>query len=104
MAHIVSAGDLDQRLAFIAPFNRLTLLVKRELRPTAELYAARLGPRAAFAGTGTDQITFELGKASEHGQQEATVRRGRVSPAIPQGAEARTLAGDCRKGVEKITG
>src|SRR5512135_3083548 len=104
MAHIVGASDLDKRLADVAPFKRLTLLVRRELGPTAELYATRFGPCAALPGTGADQITFELGEASEHGQQEAPVRRGRVSPSIPQRAEARTLAGDRREGVEKIAG
>jgi hypothetical protein len=92
MAHIVGAGDFDKRLAFVAPFNRLTLLMRRELRPTAKLYAPRFGPCAAFAGTGADQITFELSEASEHGQQEATVRRGRVEIRARFGFREATVA------------
>ena len=104
MAHIVGAGDLDQRLTVVAPLHCLALLMKRELWPTPELHAARLGPRAALTGTGTDQITFEFREAPEHGQQEATMRRGRVRPPISQGAEISPLAGDRRQSVEEITG
>ena len=60
MAHVVRAGDLGQRLAVRAATERLTLLMRRELRTTAEVDPARLRTGAPLTGTGADQLTLEL--------------------------------------------
>ena len=42
---------------------------------------------AAFAGAGADQLALELGKAAEHGQHQAPVRRRGVRPCVAERAE-----------------
>jgi hypothetical protein len=55
VADIVTAGNLAHRLAIAAaPAHRLALLMLGQFRFAAELYAARLGTVAAFAGARAD--------------------------------------------------
>src|SRR4051794_36142239 len=75
-AHIIAAADLGER--FVSTFtahNCLALLVRRQFRFAAKLDAARLSAGAAFAGTGANQVAFELRQAAKHSQHKATVRR-----------------------------
>src|ERR1700676_3892395 len=74
VAHIVAAGNLAHRLAALAARKRLALLMRGQLGCAAELDAARLGARPAFAGAGAYQLPLELGQAAENGQHQAAVR------------------------------
>src|SRR5256885_17076687 len=55
VADVVAAGDLAHGLAvFVAPADRLALLIVGQFRFAAELDAARLGACASFPGAGAD--------------------------------------------------
>lgn len=78
------------------------LLMQCQFRFSAKFDAMSLGTGAAFAGAGTDQVALELRQAAEHGEHKATVRRRGVGPCIAKRPEPGLLAGDRRKGIEKI--
>lgn len=68
MRDVVAAGNLADSLAvLVAAADRLALLVVGQLRFAAELDVARLGPLAAFASAGADQIALHLGEAADNG-------------------------------------
>ena len=66
MGDVVAASDVADGLAGIAPGESLPRLMRRKLRPAAELDAPRLGSRAALSGTGADQFALELGEPAKH--------------------------------------
>lgn len=68
------------------------------MTPT-ELHASFNGPPATLAGTDSDQLALELGKAAVDGQQQAPVRRGGIRPCVCQRLERGALLGD---GVERV--
>jgi hypothetical protein len=100
----VAAGDLGKRFAPVAAANRFAPLVRGELEGSAQALPARLGPRAAFAGAGADQLTLELRQPAEHGQHQTPMRGRRVGPCVGEGSKPGFLAGDRREGIEKVAG
>lgn len=104
MADIVRPGDLPCWLARVAPLQSLVPLVGGELRLAAHLHATGLGELAALAGARADQLALELSQAAQHGEHQASVGCGGISPGIAQGPESGLAAGDGRQGVEKIAG
>lgn len=78
--------------------------MRREGRLAPHPHALGLGAFAAFARARADQLALELGQPAKDGQHQAAMRRGGVGPCVAQGSESGPLAGDRRKGVEKVTG
>jgi len=66
---------------------RFGLLMRRETRRTAHKLPARLCAFTAFAGARADQLALELRKAAENGQNQSTMRRGRIRPLVAERAE-----------------
>ena len=60
--HSEGAGDLYNSLAGIKSFDGLPPLMSGQLARLAEPHTVRLGPFAAFSGSGYDQFALELGK------------------------------------------
>jgi hypothetical protein len=60
----VAARDCTDCFALIASANPLLLLVRGELRLSAEALPVRLGPREAIAGADADKLALELGEAA----------------------------------------
>ena len=61
-----------------------------------------LGALASFARPCQDQLKLELGKSSDHRQQEPPVRRCRVRPGVAKRSKPGPSLGDCRKRVQQI--
>jgi len=64
--------------------------------------SAILGTLAALTSARADQLTFELGKATKHGQHQPAVRRRGIGPSIAQAFEAGTAVRDFLQHVEQI--
>ena len=63
---VVGPGDICLRLAGNEALNSLLALVGRHLAGTTELHATGLRTGSAFARSGADQLTLELGQTAEH--------------------------------------
>ena len=102
--YVVYRADRHTRhgLARVAAFDRLALLVIRQLRPTSHLHTLRFGAFAALTSAGADQFALELGKPALHSQHQASVRGRGVRPFVIEGAKARALASDRRQRVQEI--
>src|ERR1019366_258432 len=100
--NIEHTRNLARRLARVAAFDRLFLLVLGELRRSPHVNAPRFGAFAAFARAGADQLALELGKPAKHSEHESPVRCRRVRPCVAKRTEARALLGDLRQRVEKV--
>ena len=61
-----------------------------------------LGALASFARRCQDQLKLELGKSSDHRQQEPPVRRCRVRPGVAKRSKSGPSLGDCRRRVQQI--
>lgn len=73
-----------------------------ELEGAAKALALRLGPGAAFAGAGLDQLPLELRQPAQHGQHQPPVGRGGIGPYVGEGPEARPSVGNGFERVEKV--
>ena len=104
MGDVVAAGDRCQRLARLAPGQRLPALMRGQLEAPPELDAPGLRPLAALARAGADQLPLELGKPREHRQHQPTMRGGGVCPGVPERAEGGPALGDGAQGVEQVAG
>jgi hypothetical protein len=105
MRDIVAARDLAHRLPVaVAPADRLAPLVLGQFRRSAKLDAARPGPLAALAGARPDKVALELRQPAQHRQHQAAVRRRGVGPCVAERAQAGSLAGDRRDGVQQVAG
>src|SRR5262249_44529871 len=78
----VGARQLRLRGALREALHGLAALMGCERRRPTEAHTLRLRAGAAGAGSGKDQLALELGQPAEHGEQEPTVRRGRIGPGI----------------------
>src|SRR5262249_45136194 len=86
----------------LAALEGLTLLVRGELRTSAEFHAARFGSRASLAGTDTNQVTLKFGQATKYSGHQATVWGGGVCPDAARGAETGPLGTNSRQRIEQI--
>ena len=102
MRDVEHTRNLARRLARVAAFERLFLLVLGEFRRSPHVDAPRLGAFAAFARAGADQLALELGKPAKHGEHQPPVRGRGVRPCVAKGTKARALLGDLRQRVEKV--
>src|SRR5262245_35533687 len=75
-----------------------------ERRRATEAHTPRLRAGAAGAGSGEDQLALELGQPAEHGEQEPTVRCGRIGPGITERLEGGTGFADRVEDVEQVAG
>src|SRR5262245_58667163 len=62
----IGSSDFSHRLAGVQTSQRLLALMRRHLARPTEADDARLGALAALTGAIANQLTFELGKTSEH--------------------------------------
>jgi hypothetical protein len=100
---VVAARDIGQGLlATIAPGQRLSALMQRELKFPAQLHPSRLCPFSSFTGARPDQLALELRKPSQNAQHEATVRGGCVGPSITKRAEPRLLFRNEGKRIQQV--
>ncbi len=101
MADVIAAGDLAHRLTItVTSADCLAPLVFGQFRWAAELDTLGLGPLAALAGAHPDKVALELRQPVEHRQHQAVVRRHGVGLCVAERAEAGSLAGDRRDGVQ----
>src|SRR5262249_18269698 len=76
------------RLATAKALQGFCPLVWRESSRTAEAHATGFGTGSAVAGTGTNQLSFKLGQATEYSQHQTTMRRSCIGPSVLETAEA----------------
>ena len=94
MAHVVGPRNVGQHLSRLPASDRLPFLMAGQLRFPTEYYSPRLCPCPPLAGPRPDQFALKLGDAAQNGQHQATVRRRRVGPRIPERFEASALFGN----------
>ena len=82
MAYTVGPRNIRLRLARRKPLERLLALVGTQLRGAAKFHATGLRTLPALTCTSTDKLTLELGNASEHRDQQPSMRCRGVRPGI----------------------
>jgi hypothetical protein len=97
VAHVIASSYFaDRFLVVVTSPNCFSDLVRSEFRLAAQPDAPCFSAFPALAGAGADQLSLKLGKAAQHGQHQAAMRRRGVGPSVGKGAESGSAIGnDC---------
>jgi hypothetical protein len=101
---VEGASNLHQALSSRTTCQSFASLVRGQCVLPSELHSSRLGPGAALAGPGKDQATFELSKATKHGEHQPAMWGGGVGPTVREGSKPCTGLRDLIQHVEQVPG
>ena len=98
----VTSGDVGLRLAISKAPDGFSPLVGGELRRTTEFDTKGFRSLSAVCCAGENQFAFKFSQTPEHGEHQAAVRRGSVSPSVSKRHKPDIALRKLVQGVEQI--